>query len=111
MSPRYAFGAETAFLLLQPDRSFVRHNLPDDDGSAPGIRAFARAAFAASGRAFVPPAPRSANAHQVVRPLKEGDSPVRWWIDTEASTDAGSDYASSAASGQAYELSKSGEKL
>ena len=50
------------------------------------------------GRAFVPPAPRSANAHQVVRPLNEGDGPVRWWVDADASTDAGSDDASYASS-------------
>lgn len=124
-SPRYAFGAEAAFVLLQPERSFLRHNLPADDGTAPGVRKFVRAAFAASGRAFVPPPPRSANAHQVVRPLKEGDPPVRWWVEpstapifgadtvtrlygltnertnTDASTEAGSDYASSAASEQA----------
>jgi small GTP-binding protein len=87
-SPRYAFGAGAAFALLQPERSFIRHKLPLDDGTAPGVRAVVRAAFAEKGRAFVPPAPRSANAHQVVRPLREDEGFVPWWQDSESLTDA-----------------------
>jgi len=86
-SPRYAFGAKAAFVLLQPERSFARHKLPLDDGTAPGVRAKVRAAFAEHGRPFVPPAPRSANAHQVVRPLHEGQDHVRWWQEVDSLTE------------------------
>jgi ADP-ribosylation factor protein 1 len=87
-SPRFAFGAEAAFALLQPERGFVRRKLPLDDGTATGIRAAVRAAFAEHGRAFVAPAPRSANAHQIVRPLHEFEEHVRWWEEVESLTEA-----------------------
>jgi small GTP-binding protein len=86
-SPRYAFGAVAAFALLQPERSFLRRGLAPDDGRPHGVRATVRAAFAEHGRPFVPPAPRSANAHQIVRPLHEGQDHVRWWEEVESLTD------------------------
>lgn len=93
-SPRFAFGAAGAFLLLQPEMSFLRHNLPHDDGGR-GVRTAIRALFANAGRGYaVPPTPRYAVAPFVVRPLDEAGPGVEWWED--ASTRAGSDTTSDA---------------
>ena len=56
--PRYAFGAG-AFVLLQPEQSFARRQLPDEPEGP--VRAAVRAAFDAAGRAYsLPPTARYA---------------------------------------------------
>lgn len=91
-SPRYGFGCESAFVLLQPERSFLRHNLCDNHVEAqqpPSIRDRIRTAFRQAGRGyFLPPTTRYAPAPFIVRPVHEDDAPFEWWQDDEESTTA-----------------------
>lgn len=98
-SSRFAFGAGRAFILLQPERSFLRHGLPADtpetNWEAPTtVRDKVRCAFRAAGRGYlIPPTTRYPMAPHIVKPLKdvEGAPEVKWW--EEAETDAGSTVA------------------
>ncbi|CAK0879399.1 unnamed protein product [Prorocentrum cordatum] len=84
-SPRFSFGSESAFVLLQPERSFARHNLCDNHvevQSPPSIRDKVRAAFRDAGRPYyLPPTTRYAPAPYIVRPARERDPPFEWWQD------------------------------
>jgi len=98
-SPRFSFGSESAFVLLQPERSFARHNLCDNHvevQSPPSIRDKIRAAFREAGRSYyLPPTTRYAPAPYIVRPATEQDPPFEWWQDdadgaTTAESETGS---------------------
>ena len=85
---RYAFGAQHAFVLLQPMYSFAIHDngedTPHTNWECPiTVRDKIRVAYKESGRPYyirdtiVYPA-----AHDIVKPLKEGVGDlVRWWRD------------------------------
>jgi len=85
-SSRYAFGAGRAFLLLQPEASFARHDLPfdtaDTNWKAPKtIRDKTRVAFREAGRDyFIPKTTGYPPAEHIVKPLRDdGTSSVPWW--------------------------------
>jgi small GTP-binding protein len=85
-SSRYGFGAERAFLLLQPENSFARHNLPPDTpvtnwDNPQTIRDKTRVAFHNAGRGyFVPDTTTYPMAEHIVKPLQDdGVNVVRWW--------------------------------
>ena len=83
---RYAHGTGRAFVLLQPELSFVRHRLPVDTAHTnwdvpQTIRDKARVAFWRAGRPYV--IPKTTNyppAEHIVKPFKDdGTTVVRWW--------------------------------
>lgn len=85
-SSRYAFGAGRAFVLLQPEASFARHDLPfdtaDTNWEAPKtIRDKTRVAFRKAGRGYyIPNTTRYPPAEHIVKPLRDdGVSVVPWW--------------------------------
>ena len=85
-SSRYSFGANRAFLLLQPELSFLRHGLPPDSAHTnwdrpENIRDKTRVAFRDAGRAYhIPKTTKYPMAEHIVKPLKDdGVSVVRWW--------------------------------
>lgn len=85
---RYAFGAEHAFILLQPMYSFAIHDIGEDtphtNWECPvTVRDKIRVAYKESNRPYyirdtvIYPA-----AHDIVKPLKEGTGElVEWWKD------------------------------
>jgi len=85
-SSRYAFGANYAFVLLQPELSFLRHNLPDDTpvtlDPPETIRDKTRLAFLGAGRGYhIPPTIKYPPAEHIVKPLKDdGKTVIHWWI-------------------------------
>lgn len=88
-SPRYAFGSSHAFILLQPESSFARHNLPEDTAEtnweAPKtIRDKTRVAFKEAGRPyFIPNTTDYPPAEHIVKPIKDDGKAaniVRWWV-------------------------------
>lgn len=102
-SPRFVFGSESAFVLLQPERSFARHNLCDNHvevQSPPSIRDRIRAAFRDAGRSYhLPPTTGYAPAPYIVRPAREQDPPCKWWQDdADGATQDGADGATTAGS-------------
>lgn len=125
-SSRYAFNTSRAFVLLQPERSFLRHQLPPDtpdtNWEAPEtIRDKTRSAFKTAGRPYlIPNSTRYAVAPHIVKPLHDtADAPVvHWWeelegLETEAgegssqtSEDAHSDLALSSAEEEEEETKK-----
>lgn len=87
-SSRYAFGCQHAFVLLQPELSFARHDLPKDTaltnwGDPVTIRDRTRIAFRDAGRSYyIPSTTNYPMAEHIVKPLTEDDSAtrvVRWW--------------------------------
>mmetsp|Transcript_17613 Transcript_17613/g.38511 ORF Transcript_17613/g.38511 Transcript_17613/m.38511 type:complete len:378 (-) Transcript_17613:81-1214(-) len=87
-SSRYAFGSPHAFLLLQPEKSFARHRLPDDTADtnweAPKtIRDKTRVAYKEAGRPYhIPVTIEYPPAEHIVKPLNDdgrNESVVRWW--------------------------------
>jgi len=89
-SSRYAFGTGCAFLLLQPEMSFLRHKLPDDTAVTldppQTIRDATRLAFCEAGRSYyIPKTTKYPPAEQLVKPIKDdGTKVIRWWIDRVA---------------------------
>lgn len=87
-SPRRSLDPDWSFVLLQPEVSFARHDLPldhgdnGDDDVRRDVRDRIRAAFREAGKPYrVPECPSvSVMAHEVVRPFNEleGDV-VEWW--------------------------------
>lgn len=90
-SSRYNFGSDRAFVLLQPELSFLRHDLPPDTGhthwsNPKTIRDKTRIAFRNAGRAYyIPQTTKYPMAEHIVKPLKDdGTSVVRWWMEKGA---------------------------
>ena len=73
------------FVLLQPEYSFLHHDLPYDtphtEWEAPRtIRDRIRVSFRDAGQEYVvPPTVRYPTAHHVVKQLRAGDPVVEWW--------------------------------
>jgi ADP-ribosylation factor 1/2 len=90
-SSRYAFGTGAAFVLLQPELSFYRHNLPDDTPVTheppENIRDKTRLAFRDAGCSyFIPATTKYPPAEHIVKPLyDDGLTIIRWW-DQEGSS-------------------------
>ena len=85
-SSRYAFGTQRAFLLLQPEVSFARHNLPKDTPETEWedpktIRDKVRVAFQKAGQSYhIPQTVFYPAAEHIVKPLyDDGNAVVRWW--------------------------------
>lgn len=87
-SPRRSLDPDWSFVLLQPEISFARHDLPPDHGSdsrasptGRDIRDRIRDAFRAAGKPYHVQCPtESVMAHQVVRPPdKLSNDVVEWW--------------------------------
>lgn len=83
---RYAFGAENAFILLQPMYSFAIHDIgkdtPHTNWEHPvTVRDKIRVAYKENNRAyFIRDTVYYPAAHDIVKPLKEGVGElVRWW--------------------------------
>jgi hypothetical protein len=89
----YAFGSGRAFLLLQPELSFLRHDLPQDLAHArwehpETVRDETRAAFRNARRAYQFPSTmhQYPMAEHVVKPVQDDAiSLVRWWIEPSKS--------------------------
>ena len=80
-SSRYAFGLDATYLLFQPRSSFVRRWAPGTDRLPDRAREAIRHDFEAAGRQYdlaITLSPRE--AHRVVKPVRLGEPPVRWWI-------------------------------
>ena len=85
---RYAFGADNAFILLQPMYSFAIHDIGEDTAKTNWdhpvtIRDKIRVAYKENDRGYyirdtiIYPA-----AHDIVKPLKEGSGEIiEWWKD------------------------------
>jgi len=92
-SSRYAFGAENAFILLQPEMSFLRHKLPNDTPVTSNpprtIRDRTRHAFLKAGRGYhIPNTTKYPPAEHLVKPLKDdGETVIHWWIDADEATE------------------------
>lgn len=89
-SSRYAYDSDRAFILLQPEISFLRHNLPPDSPHTSwkhpsNIRDRTRVAFRKAGQKyFIPPTTRYPMAEHIVKPLKDdGNNKVLWWVSPE----------------------------
>mmetsp|Transcript_25290 Transcript_25290/g.36682 ORF Transcript_25290/g.36682 Transcript_25290/m.36682 type:complete len:454 (-) Transcript_25290:546-1907(-) len=91
-SSRYAFGASSAFILLQPEESFARRDLPFDTSftnweTPKTVRDKTRVAFRAAGRGYhIPETTHYPPAEHIVKPLRDdGNDKIKWWqgIDTE----------------------------
>jgi ADP-ribosylation factor-like protein 1 len=85
-SSRYSFGTSRAFLLLQPEASFLRHGLPLDTPEtnwvAPKtIRDKTRTSYRDAGRPYhIPETTSYPMAEHIVKPLNDdGKEVVRWW--------------------------------
>lgn len=85
-SSRYVFGTGRAFLLLQPELSFARHQLtPDTVETAwekpKTMRDITRIAYKKAGRSYyIPKTLRYPPAEHIVKPLiDDGRSVVKWW--------------------------------
>mmetsp|Transcript_506 Transcript_506/g.832 ORF Transcript_506/g.832 Transcript_506/m.832 type:complete len:302 (+) Transcript_506:726-1631(+) len=87
-SSRYGFGSDKAFILLQPETSFLRHKLPADspetDWENPrNIREKTRVAFKTAGRPYyIPESTSYPMVEHIVKPLcDDGKHVVRWWTE------------------------------
>jgi signal recognition particle receptor subunit beta len=85
-SSRYGFGSERAFLLLQPEQSFSRHDLPRDTPhtnweNPKTMRDKTRVAFHKAGRLYhIPSTIKYPMAEHIVKPVQDdGMCPMRWW--------------------------------
>ena len=84
-SSRYAHGAEHCFVLLQPMYSFNHHNIGEDTpqtnwDSPKTLRDKIRVAFKENGRPYhIRETIFYPTAHDIVKPLQEGDEVIKWW--------------------------------
>ncbi|CAJ1941177.1 unnamed protein product [Cylindrotheca closterium] len=88
ISSRYGFGSDKAFILLQPESSFLRHKLPPDsaetDWNNPrNIREKTRVAFKNAGRPYyIPETTSYPIVEHIVKPIcDDGKNVVRWWTE------------------------------
>eukprot|EP01063_Lacrimia_lanifica_P006625 TRINITY_DN1413_c0_g1_i2.p1 TRINITY_DN1413_c0_g1~~TRINITY_DN1413_c0_g1_i2.p1 ORF type:complete len:449 (+),score=100.38 TRINITY_DN1413_c0_g1_i2:69-1415(+) len=84
---RHTHGCDAAFVLLQPEASFLRHGLPADTpqmewADPRTVRDRIRVAFRNAGRGyFIPPTLRYPMAEHIVKPLRDdGSSVLKWWV-------------------------------
>ena len=85
-SSRFGFGSDRAFILLQPEVSFLRHKLPADSAETnwehpQTIRDKTRVAFKNAGRPYnIPETTAYPMVEHVVKPIcDDGKNVVRWW--------------------------------
>jgi small GTP-binding protein len=85
-SSRFAFGCGRAFVLLQPELSFARHDLPLDTAHTnweepKNIRDETRIAFRKAGKGYhIPTTTKYPMAEHIVKPLyDDGQNVVHWW--------------------------------
>jgi len=79
-SPRFTFGSDSTFLLLQPVTSFDRHATPRGGVIADDVRQMIRRAYAAAGCPYdAGLAQQDVEALKFVWPRRRGDAPVQWW--------------------------------
>jgi len=95
-SSRYGFGSSHAFLLFQPEESFLRHDLPPDTPHTTWdhpktVRDRARVRYSQAGRKYhIPDSVSYPAAEHIVKPLNEdGMQVVRWWTDNEKDNERG----------------------
>lgn len=80
VSPRFTFGSNSTYVLLQPVCSFDRRATPRGAEIAPEARMRIRNAYAAQGCPYDGDlAQQDIEALKFVWPLLNGDEPVRWW--------------------------------
>lgn len=87
---RFAFGAQNAFVLLQPMYSFVIHDIGNDTphtnwSNPTTVRDKIRVAYKENGRPYyIRDIVVYPTAHDIVKPLVDnGTSLVEWWKDTD----------------------------
>ena len=91
-SSRYTYGAdpESAFVLLQPEYSFLRHDLPADTphtewDNPKTIRDRIRVSFRDAGQAYdIPNTVHYPASEHIVKALVRGQQAVRWWETSDA---------------------------
>jgi FPC/CPF motif-containing protein YcgG len=84
---RYAFGAEELLVVLQPDHAFSRRSDSATGLISGNLRGRIRQLYASAGRPYdLTHTLSSREAHRFLKPLANGDPPVRWW---SADADAG----------------------
>ncbi|XP_050412095.2 uncharacterized protein LOC126826986 [Patella vulgata] len=82
---RYSFGTANGFILFQPELSFAQHDLPPDtpytDWNEPKtVRDRIRIAFKEADQEYnIPETIYYPMAHDIVKPMKHGDSLIEWW--------------------------------
>lgn len=93
-SSRYAFGAaaDSCFVLLQPELSFLLHNLPSDTPhtnwlNPKTVRDKIRTRYRDAGRGYyIPSSVSYPCAELIVPPLDWNDDVVKWWIPRDNSS-------------------------
>lgn len=84
-SPRFTFGSQSTYVLLQPVGSFDRRATPKGSEISPGVRDHIRRAYATAGRPYDHQlAQQDVEALKFLWPLRYGDQPVQWWHHTNA---------------------------
>ncbi|XP_064633076.1 uncharacterized protein LOC135491262 [Lineus longissimus] len=84
--PRYAFGCDQGFILLQPELSFAFKDLPSDTPKTNWdnpltVRDRIRVAFRDAGRPYkIRPTIFYPMTEDIVRPLQEEDPVIEWWV-------------------------------
>lgn len=84
-SSRHSYGADSVFILLQPEYSFLNHDIPadtpDTNWEAPmTIRDRIRKSFRTAGQSYtIPCTTHYPAAEHIVPPTKIGGCPIRWW--------------------------------
>lgn len=78
---RHAFGADRTFILLQPDAAFDRAVRDEDYGLISWeVRNSIRSKYEKNGQPYDASLSESpVEAHRFVKPLLQGQGPVRWW--------------------------------
>lgn len=84
---RFSYGASSCFVLLQPEHSFLRADLPRDTPKTEWddpqtVRDRIRVAFRKAGQGyFIPDSTSYAASEHIVKPLDDdGMNVVRWWL-------------------------------
>ena len=92
-SCRYAFGTGRAFILLQPEISFLRHDLKADTLATnwdhpETMRDRVHVAYKKAGRPYyIPSTTKYPPAEHIVKPIQDdGTAIVRWWEPTSKKT-------------------------
>eukprot|EP00566_Odontella_aurita_P009876 CAMPEP_0113552772 /NCGR_PEP_ID=MMETSP0015_2-20120614/15247_1 /TAXON_ID=2838 /ORGANISM="Odontella" /LENGTH=433 /DNA_ID=CAMNT_0000453775 /DNA_START=246 /DNA_END=1547 /DNA_ORIENTATION=+ /assembly_acc=CAM_ASM_000160 len=93
-SSRFAFNTGRAFVLLQPEASFARYNLPSDIGitqwdKPQSVRDKTRVAFKKAGRPYhIPKTTKYPPAEHIVKPIEDnGINVVKWWQEIRVGAD------------------------
>lgn len=89
-SSRYAFESEDCFIVFQPEISFAQHDLPTDTPhtnwiNPETVRDRIRIAFQKAGRGYtIRETIFYPVAHDIVKPMNEGEPLIEWWKKTPA---------------------------